>query len=58
MSNDQRQPDKAADNTHGVTESQQDRQQDDVAKQRPGVEDLKVDNEQNRRPKGNAGQGK
>ncbi|CAD1792566.1 hypothetical protein CPBF426_18150 [Xanthomonas arboricola pv. juglandis] len=57
MNNKQSQPDKAADNQHGVSESQQDRKQDEAAKQRPGQKDLQVHDEQTRRPKGNAGQG-
>ncbi|MDV3468246.1 hypothetical protein RZA67_05800 [Stenotrophomonas sp. C3(2023)] len=34
----------------GVQESQQDRKQDDVAKQRPGQTDQQIDDTHNRRP--------
>ncbi|HHZ21030.1 TPA: hypothetical protein HH295_01385 [Xanthomonas vasicola pv. zeae] len=57
MSNKGQQPDEVADDAHGVTESQQDRQHDDAAKQRPGQEDLKVHDEHSRRPKGKVSQG-
>lgn len=57
MSNKQSQPDKAADNQYGVSESQQDRKQDEAAKQRLGQKDMQIHDEQTRRPKGNDGQG-
>lgn len=57
MSNKQSQPDKAADDQQGVSESQQGRKQDEAAKQRPGQKDMQIHDEQTRRPKGNDGQG-
>lgn len=57
MSNQQKQPDNVVDNQHGVAESQQDRKQDEAAKQRPGQKDQQIHDEQTRRPEGNAGQG-
>ncbi|MCC8442522.1 hypothetical protein [Xanthomonas cannabis] len=57
MSNQQRPPDTDADDASGVSESQESREQDEAAKQRPGQEDLKVHDKHSRRPKGNAGQG-
>lgn len=44
--NDKQQPDKQ----QGIKESQQDRQQDEVAKQRPGQADQKVHDAETRRP--------
>ncbi|MCC8559112.1 hypothetical protein [Xanthomonas vesicatoria] len=55
--NKQRQPDTAATDANGVSESQESRKQDETAKQRPGQEDLKVRDEHSRSPKGNDGQG-
>ncbi|WP_181106557.1 hypothetical protein [Xanthomonas arboricola] len=57
MSNKQSQPDQAADDPHGVSESQQGRKQDEVAKQRSGQKDMQIHDEQTRRPQGNDGQG-
>ncbi|MCC4587202.1 hypothetical protein LL962_08815 [Xanthomonas sp. NCPPB 1067] len=50
MSKHPRQPDDVADDANGVAESRESRKQDDAAKQRPGQEDLKVHDEQSRRP--------
>ncbi|MCC8539136.1 hypothetical protein ACI6Q5_00305 [Xanthomonas codiaei] len=57
MSKHPRQPDDVADDAHGVAESRESRKQDDAAKQRPGQEDLKVHDEQSRRPKRQHDQG-
>lgn len=42
--------DKQPGKREGIEESQQDRRQDDVARQRPGQTDQKIHDEQTRRP--------
>ncbi|WP_170292342.1 hypothetical protein [Xanthomonas maliensis] len=50
MNKSPRHPDDSAGDQHGEAESQQNRQHDEAAKQRPGQKDMQIHDEHSRRP--------